>query len=92
MPAPDHTHHFKALDGGCRRPHRLKASGGPDDSLECTMIRFDDVVHVFAGSMSCVGRQLALTLQPVDCFRVGAELVGGDRGRRPVAHRRQCFS
>ncbi len=44
MPAADHTHHFKALDRSGRGPHRLKAAGGANDSLECAMVGFDDVV------------------------------------------------
>jgi hypothetical protein len=56
MPAPDHTHDFKALDGSRRCLHRLKASGGTNDSFECAMIGFNDVVQVFAGPVFCVGR------------------------------------
>ncbi|RZU29707.1 hypothetical protein BDD14_6315 [Edaphobacter modestus] len=51
MPSTDHTHHFKALDRSGRRLNRLKASGRTNDSLECAMAGFDDVVQVFAGSM-----------------------------------------
>jgi hypothetical protein len=63
-----------------------------DDSLEGAMIGFDDIVQVFTGPVFCAGRQLALALQPADRFRVGTEFIGGDRGRRPVAHGRQRFS
>lgn len=55
------------------------------------MVGFNDAVQVFAGPMFCVGRQLSLPLQSADRFGIGAELVGGDRGRRPVAHGRQRF-
>jgi hypothetical protein len=115
MPAPDHTHHFKALDRSGRCPHRLKApaqkaadeisgrvfdnedqgdntSSGSDDALQGAMVGFNDVVQISAGSMFCVGRQLALALQAVNCFGRGTELIGGDRGRGPVAHGRQCLS
>ena len=92
MPAPDHTHLFTTLDRGSSCPHRLKASGGANDLLECAMIGFNNGVQVFASPMFCLDGQLALPLQSADRFRVGAELVGGDRGRRPVAHGRQRFS
>ena len=60
--------------------------------LESTVIGFNDVVQVFARPVFCLDRQPALPLQPTDRFRVGTELVGGDRRRRPVAHRRQRFA
>ncbi len=44
----DHTHHLEALDCGSRCLHRLKASGGTNDSLECAMVGFDNIVQVFA--------------------------------------------
>ena len=66
VPASDHTHHFKALDGRGSCCHRLKASGGSDDALKGAMVGFDEVVQIFAGPMSCVGRQLALALKPVN--------------------------
>ena len=62
MPSTDHTHHFKALDRSGRCPHRLKASCRANDSLECAMICFDDVVQVLRCPMFCIGRQLAFSL------------------------------
>ena len=60
--------YFKALDRGGRWLHRLEASGRAKDLLQCAMIGFDDVVQGLAGSMFCVGIQLALTLQPGIAF------------------------
>lgn len=51
MASADHTHHFESLDGGRRSLHCLKASRGSTDSLERSMVRFDDVVQVLAGAM-----------------------------------------
>ncbi len=62
MPSADHAHYFKAFDGSRGSLHRLKASGGTNDLLECAMIGLDDVVQVFAGSMFCTGSQPALPL------------------------------
>ena len=36
------------------------------------MIGFNDVVQVFAGPVFCLDGQLALPLQPANCFRAGA--------------------
>ena len=87
MASADHPHHLEALDRSGRRLHCLKAAGRPDHSFEGAVVCFDDVIEVLARAMPCIGRQPAFPLQPNDGFGVGAELVGGDRGWRPVAHR-----
>ena len=48
--------------------------------------------QVLAGPMFCVGRQLALPLQSASRLQIGTELVGRNRGRRPIALGRQRFS
>ena len=35
--APDHAHHFEALNGSFDHPHRLKAPNGLDEPLERTI-------------------------------------------------------
>jgi len=92
MPWPDSMPYFKALDRGGRCPHRLKVSGRMKDSLQGAMIGFKDVVQEVRGPRVCVLRKLALPLQPMDCLRVRAEWVGGNRGGWPVAHGRQRFA
>ena len=66
MTAADHPHDLEALDRSGRRLHCLKASGTPDDSFECSMIGFDNVVQVLACPVFCARRQFALPLQPVE--------------------------
>ena len=51
--APNPTHDFAALNGGCHFPHCLQSPSWLDDSLEGAMICLDDDVQVFRRSMSC---------------------------------------
>jgi hypothetical protein len=53
MSSPDHPHHFESFDRGRGFLHRLKASRRANDSLEGTVISFDDVVQVFVRAMLC---------------------------------------
>jgi hypothetical protein len=70
MTAADHPHHLEALDRSRRPLHCLKASDRTNNSLECAMIGFDDVIQVFAGPVFCVDRQLSFSLQPADSLRI----------------------
>jgi hypothetical protein len=57
MPAPDHTHDFKALDGSRRCLHRLKASGGTNDSFECCRFQLiGRLVRLIANRLSLFRR------------------------------------
>lgn len=47
MPSPDHPHHLESFDRSGGRLHRLKTSRGANDSLEGTMVCFNDVVQIF---------------------------------------------
>ena len=51
MTAADHPHHLKAFDRSRRRLHCLKASRGANDSLQCTVVRFNEVVQILARAM-----------------------------------------
>ena len=53
MTSADHPHHLEALDRIDGRLHSLKAPCWADDSLERSMIRFDNVVEVLARAMLC---------------------------------------
>jgi hypothetical protein len=76
--ATDHPHDLKALQScvGCFRP--LEAARRPDHALEGTMIRLDDVVQVFRGSVLNLFRQQPLALQAPDCLGIGCQFVGCD--------------
>ena len=89
MAAPNHAHDLESFDGGIGRSHCLEASHGTDHPFETTMIGFNDVVEVLGCSMACMFGKLAFTMQPTDCLWVRAELIGGDRVRRPMGHRVQ---
>jgi hypothetical protein len=64
----DHAHDIETLDCGVSRPHRLKATGGAEDSLDATMVWLDDVVQIFRGAMLRILTKLALVLQPMNGF------------------------
>jgi hypothetical protein len=51
MSSPDHPHHFESFNRGGGRLHRLKVSRRANDSLERTMVGFNDAVHEFAGTI-----------------------------------------
>jgi hypothetical protein len=51
LPTTDHAHDFEALDSGVGSLHRLKATGWAEDSLDATMVWFDDVVQIFRGAV-----------------------------------------
>ena len=92
MATSDHAHDLEALDRGDGRLHGLKPSGWTDYLLESAMIGFDDVVQVLRCSVLGTSRELAFLFQPFDRFWVGAKLVRGDGGSRPVPHRCQGFA
>ena len=51
MSSADHPHHLEPLHrSGCRL-HCLKASRGAKDSLQCAVVRFNDVVQILARAM-----------------------------------------
>ena len=50
------------------------------------MIGLDPVVEVLRRPVPDRVFQLAFPFQPAQCLRIGTELVGRDRHRRPVAH------
>lgn len=89
--ATDHSHDLEALDCRRRRLHGLEASRRLDDLLQRPMVRLDDVVQVFRCPVPRLVRQLAVTLEPPDRFRVRAELIRGDGGWWPVPHSCQCL-
>jgi len=88
MAFADHPHHLKDFGRSRRRLHCLKASGGADNPLECSVVCLHDVVEAVAGSILRIALQPSFSLQPAERFAIGAELVSRDGGRRPVAH---CF-
>ena len=92
MSPSDHSHDLESLDRRSGRLHGLEASRWTDHLLERAMVRFDDVVEVLRCPMPYAGGEPAVTFQPFNCFRVRAELVGGDGGRKPVPHRCQGFA
>ena len=74
MASSDHGHDFESLDRSGSRLHRLKATGRPNDSLECAVVCFDDAVQVFAGAMLRIGSFVA-TL-PGFCYRKSRNGIG----------------
>ena len=51
MSSADHPHHLEALHRSGGRLHCLKASRGANDSLQCAVVRFNDVVQILARAM-----------------------------------------
>ena len=48
MSSADHPHHLESLHHSGGRLHRLKASRGANDSLQCAVVCFNDVVQILA--------------------------------------------
>jgi hypothetical protein len=64
MTAADHAHGFKTRQGCGGGSHRLETTCRPDHTLERAMIRLNDVVQIFRGSVFDTLRQ-----QPLFCKR-----------------------
>src|SRR3984957_14367259 len=51
MSSADHSHHLEPLHCSGGRLHCLKASRGANDSLQCAVVGFNDVVQILARAM-----------------------------------------
>jgi hypothetical protein len=80
VPTADHTHDLKAFEGHPRRFHSREGAGRSDHTLECAVIRLNDIVQIFRRPMLDMFRQQPVILQPLNYLGIRSQFVGCDRG------------